>query len=352
MKREFEDYLIKFLEGFKVVRDEESSLENYIFKKSQFVRGLLDMYKATGDARYLNDAQPYMVDVLSYDARHAAEMAKNILTLNTDVIDGQLLEKIHEVSAFYKSHVRNQKSVFAKQDEFETDKEELNQFSFFDFSRVFPFLAAYENKLNGHFGYEDIYKQLFTLRQFDYCQRLSVYADVQTSIRLGDSHETIKTTIAAQALMIFTLVDTSEQMHEAIFEYYKGVRDLAKEAIVNYFELKTNAKQRVSEGTMEEIEKNLLFDMSMIPSQSLLAYGVLKAALLNIVSEKYAKIGFEIFENDMMTYLNKEKNGMLKDIDKQQFEDALGTIMSAYAMVLKLEKQGMLVVKEEMCDEV
>jgi len=363
MKKEFEAYLKKRLEDFEIIKDERLLEEEFIEETNRLVKGLLDMYEATEDECFLNYAQPHIADILSYDVSRAAGMVKNILTMNANVniIDELSIKKIHEVREFYKNHERNQYGIFKRDIEFELDEKEvvtpelkahmegLKQFSFSDLSRAFVFLAAYENKFNGHFGYEDIHKQLLALRQVNYCKRLNIYTSSQTGVSLDENHEIINATIGTQALMISTLVDTSEQIHEAIFEYYKGVRDLAKEAIVNYFELKANADQLVSDKVMHQIEKNVLFEMPMISMQALLAYGVVKAALLNIVSEKYALVGFEILKGVVTGYLNKEKNGTVERLEKHHFKASLGIIMSAYAIVLQAEKKGLLSIKEDVC---
>jgi len=181
-----------------------------------------------------------------------------------------------------------------------------------------PFYMMWETKLGKKENYADIINQFKNVRDFLFDEEKKLYYhgyDETKSMPWADAltGRSANFWLRAMGWYVLALIDTMEEMSEQIFEYYKELSILFKEAIsglLPYMDKETNLFYQVID--KPSVKGNYL----ETSGSAMIAAAILKACRLKVLlAEKYQHIGEDILNSLVDTKLIKEGDKpVLKDI--------------------------------------
>ena len=180
-----------------------------------------------------------------------------------------------------------------------------------------PFYMDYETRFHGKENYNDIINQFENVRKYLFNEEKGLYYHGFDESRLQPWAD--KTTglsqnfwLRSMGWYLMALVDTMSLMSKEIFEHYKTLEGLLKEAVkgmLPYQDKNTNLFYQLID--LPEVEGNYL----ETSGSAMIGYTLLKACRLGYISkEKYQEIGVSIL-NGLLEYKLKEVDGKLKLVD-------------------------------------
>lgn len=177
-----------------------------------------------------------------------------------------------------------------------------------------PFYMAYETKYHNKENYNDIINQFKNVRKYMYQEEKGLYYHAYDEAKIqpwADKRTGCSPNFWLRAMgwYLIALVDTMDEMAEEIYEHYRLLQGIFKEAvkgILKYQDPETKLFYQVID--KPEVEGNYL----ETSGSAMVAYAILKGCRMGILSkEKYAGIGEAILMSLHDRKL-KEEDGVLK----------------------------------------
>lgn len=329
------------------------------------VIGCKELYEATKDDKYLKVIEEYIENIIvSATSCKENEIRKiKIESINA----GKVLFYIYNITGNmkYKQAIESLMKVLkeyprTKSGNFAHDINKPDEVYLKDAYYTEPFYMAYETIFNGKGNYNDIIKQFESIRSHMFNKEKGLYVEAYdaTKSAVWANKATGMSKVfylKAMGYYLMALVDTMEAMSIEIFEHYKVLEGMLKEAVkgvLKYQDSSTKMFYQIIDG---EDGENYI----ETAGSSMIAYAILKACQMGVLSkEKYEQIGINIIEAiiaDKLLSTNEELH--LKDIgeevDLDKLTDAnnikeyyfektvtddpkgVGLFMAAYAQLIK-----------------
>jgi len=298
-KMDILNYIDKFLENYKNYQ----TYWNY--EDGCVLMGCKQLYEATGERKYFDFIINYLDPLIDNDGTiKNYEIGKqNIDSFNC----GKVLfiayqetgnEKYRKAIDFLikrlMAHPRISSGNFWHKDIYP------NQVWLDGLYMAQPFYMEYETRFNNKENYNDILNQFENVRKYMFNEEKGLYYHGYDDARIQPWAD--KATgrsknfwLRSQGWYIMSLVDTIDAMSKEIYEHYRRLCELFKEAvlgILKYQDEKTKLFYQVVDHP--EAEGNY----TETSGSAMIAYSIMKACRMGILnSEKYAGIGIEIFDS-------------------------------------------------------
>jgi len=297
-------YFDTYLESYKNYK------ENWNYEDGCVLMACKQMYEATNDDKYIQFILHYLADIVTNKGE--------IVNYNTekysidDISCGKILFFVYEKTKEEKykkafefimkrlmSHPRCACGNFWHKEIYP------NQIWLDGLYMAQPFYMEYETKYHKKENYEDIINQFRNVRKYLYndSKKLYYHAYDEAKIQPWCNKKTGCSSnfwLRSMGWYLMALIDVIDNMSEEIYEYYRELIDLFKEAIkgiLPYQDIKTGMFYQVID--QGEVEGNYL----ETSGTSMIAYAIMKGCRLQILEEeKYANIGIYAFEG-----MKKEK---------------------------------------------
>lgn len=290
----------------------------WCYEDGCLLQGALLLYKATNEKQYLEfigsylkefiaengDIKGYVKEEYNIDNINAGKVLFDMYQLTRDDKYKKAINKLYEQIL---SHPRIQQGNFWHKKRYE------NQVWLDGMYMVEPFYMRYETEFNGKKNYYDIYKHFTNVREnmFDEEKKLHYHGwDTAKKFEWADKNTGLSKNFWLRAIgwHLMAMVDTLEYMSEEIFNEYRGLQILFKEAIngiVKYQDKKSKMWYQV----VDKMEKdgNYLETSGTL----MIAYAMMKGARLGYLNEKYSIVGFEAFKGVCNKYLIEKEDGTL-----------------------------------------
>jgi len=359
----YELYFKEFLKNFTPYKG------FWCYEDGVILKGAIDLYEVTGDEFYWDFLEGYLNDFVDSDGN-----------LKGYKMDEYNIDHINPGNALFFAYEKTKDERFMKAIEKQMDQirshPRIPAGNFWHKNRyphqvwldglymALPFYTEYENKYNGHQGYEDIYTQFMNVKAVLRDEKTGLYYhayDDSKSMFWANKETGLSENfwLRAEGWLLMALVDTASKMSETIFEYYKGLKDLAKEAITDILPFQDAQTgmwwhvidQAGREGNYVEVS-----------GTAMVVYSILKGIRLNILDDSLKDVAVRAFEGILETYGYEEGgklhiggivcvaglgefDGIKRDgsyeyyISEEVVADeakAIGPLMSAYAEYLRL----------------
>lgn len=317
----------------------ENAKADWNYEDGCVLQGCVQLYKATGKACYKDFVVNYMKAFINDDGtiNHYEKEKYNIDSIHTGKVlfflyEETKEEKYRKAIEILMDQLRSQPRT--KCNNFWHKQIYPNQIWLDGLYMAQPFYMEYETKYNNKEHYSDIVSQFKNVRKFIYDEEKSLYyhAYDEAKVQVWADKETGKSPnywLRAMGWYLMALVDTMDAMSKEIFEQYKELEGIFKEAVKGILQYQDKESklfyQIIDKG---DIEGNYL----ETSGSAMAAYAIIKGCRLGILSkEKYEKTGLEIL-NSIIDNMLIEENGVLK----------LGNICSVAGLGPDEERDGSL----------
>lgn len=309
----FEQYVTSYL------ADYQNAKTDWNYEDGCVLMGAVLLYKATKNEDYKTFIVNYMENFITSEGsiKHYKKEDYNIDGINTGKILFFLYEETKEekykiaievLMEQLRSHPRTESGSFWHKLIYP------NQIWLDGLYMAQPFYMEYETKFNNKKNYNDIIDQFKNVRKFLYNDDKKLYYHGYDEARIqpwADKETGLSSNfwIRAMGWYLMALVDTIDEISEEIFEQYKLLVDLFKEAISGILIY----QDQDSKLFYQVIDKGNIDNNYLETSGSaMVAYAILKACRLGILQkEKYQEIGEKIVESLVDNKL-VEVDGVLK----------------------------------------
>ncbi len=288
--RQYIEYCLKHFKGYK---------ENWNYEDGCILTGCAQLYEATGDQRFQKLVLEYLKNFIREDGTIAnyEEEKYNIDSINS----GKVLfaaygwtgeEKYRRAIEVLMNQLRHQPRT--KCGSFWHKKIYPNQIWLDGLYMAQPFYMAYETRLGKKENYNDIVRQFKNVRQYLYDQQKGLYYHAYDEAReLFWADKTTGTSpnfwLRSMGWYLMALVDVMSEMDETIFEQYKVLEDLLREAvrgILQYQDKESSLFYQVIDRA--DAEGNYL----ETSGSAMIGYAILKGCRLGaLLKEKYQPVG-------------------------------------------------------------
>ena len=362
MLSKYEPYFKEFLKNFTPYKG------SWCYEDGVILKGAIDLYTVTGAACYWHFLEGYLNDFVDSDGHLKGYTMNeyNIDHLNSgkalffayeQTKDERFMKAIEKQMDQIRSHPRIPAGNFWHKRRYP------HQVWLDGLYMALPFYTEYERKYHGHQAYEDIYKQFMNVRAIlkDEATGLYYHAyDDSKSVFWADPETGLSENfwLRAEGWLLMALVDTVDQMSETIFEYHKGLKDLAKEAVIDllpFQDEKTGMWWHVID------QGGRAGNYVEVSGTAMVVYAILKGIRLHFLNESLKAVAIRAFEGILKTYGYEEAgkfhiggtvcvaglgefDGVRRDgtyayyISERVVADeakAIGPLMSAYAEYLR-----------------
>lgn len=278
------------------------------------ITAVLAMYKITGNIKYLNFADNFMSgfvkenEILTYDIKEYnldnINPAKNLFELYNYTKKEKYLNAIKLVRSQLDTMPR------IKQGNFWHKKIYPNQVWLDGLYMAQPFYMQYETQLNDKKGCLDSFKQFCVVRNRMRDEKTGLYYhgyDESCQMYWADKKTGCSPNFWLRAVGWFTiaLVDTIEVMDEQMYYEYRTLRNQLRELINDL--LKYQAEYGMFYQIIDKADEPKNYKETS--GTAIIAYGILKAVRLGILSEEYAKYGEKAFWGIVERYLKFDNDG-------------------------------------------
>lgn len=309
----FEQYVTSYLNNYK------NAKTDWNYEDGCVLVGSIQLYQVTNNPFYKDFIIQYMKDFINEDGsiNHFNKEQYNIDSINTGKVLFFLYEETKEekyrkaidvIMDQLKTHPRTKSNNFWHKNIYP------NQIWLDGLYMAQPFYMAYETKYNNKENYNDIISQFSNVRKFLYNEEKMLYYHGYDEARIqpwADKETGLSKNFWLRAMgwYLMAIVDTMDEMSEEIFEHYKTLEGLFKEAITGILKYQDNESKLFYQ----------IIDRSDVPNNyletsgsAMVAYAILKGCRMGILQkEKYQSIGDEI----VFSLLNNkliEEDGILK----------------------------------------
>lgn len=309
----FEQYVEHYLTHYQNAKTE------WNYEDGCVLMGCVQLYKATGDEKYKNFVVEYMKKFINEDGTiaHYEKEKYNIDSIHTGKVlfflyDETKEEKYRKAIEILMDQLRSHPRT--KCNNFWHKKIYPNQIWLDGLYMAQPFYMEYETKYENKEHYDDIVNQFRNVRKYIYDEEKKLYyhAYDETKSMIWADKETGKSPnfwLRAMGWYLMALIDTMDVMSEEIFEHYKALEVIFKEAvsgILQYQDKESKLFYQIIDKA--DIEGNYL----ETSGSSMVAYAILKACRMGVLnSEKYAGIGMGIIDS-LVNNMLIEEDGILK----------------------------------------
>lgn len=174
---------------------------------------------------------------------------------------------------------------------------------------VEPFYMRYETEFNGKKNYYDIYKHFTNVREnmFNEDKQLHYHGwDTAKKLEWADKQTGLSKNFWLRAIgwHLMAMVDTLEYMSEEIFDEYRGLQILFKEAINGVVKYQDEQSKMWYQVVDKMEEKGNYLETS---GTLMIVYAMMKGARLGYLNEKYSTIGYEAFKGVCEKYLHEDE---------------------------------------------
>ena len=365
MLNKYEPYFKDFLKNFTPYQG------FWCYEDGVILKGAVDLYEVTGDEFYWDFLEKYLYDFVDvegnlkgykmdeYNIDHI-NPGKALFFAFEKTKDERFMKAIEKQMDQVRSHPRIPAGNFWHKNRYP------HQVWLDGLYMALPFYTEYENKYNGHKGYEDIYNQFISVRDTLRDAQTGLYYhayDDSKSMFWADSETGLSANfwLRAQGWLLMALVDVIDKMSETIFEYYKGLIDLAKATINDILPFQDEETgmwwhvidQGGREGNYVEVS-----------GSAMVVYAILKGIRLNILDDSLKDVAIRAFEGILKTHGYEEDgklhiggivcvaglgefDGIKRDGSYEYYiseavvadeAKAIGPLMSAYAEYLRIIK--------------
>ncbi len=293
--------------------------DHWNYEDGCVLTGCVQLYRAARDDFYKNFVINYMEGFLKEDGsiKTFEKNSYNIDSINAGKVLFFLYEEtknekyrlaIDTVMDQLKTHPRTQCGNFWHKNIYP------NQIWLDGLYMAQPFYMEYETKFNHKEGYPDIINQFKNVRKYLYNEEKGLYYHAFDEARIQSWAD--KTTgcspnfwLRSMGWYLMALVDTIDAMSIEIFEQYKTLCELYKEAINGILRYQDKEKKLFYQVIDRADVKENYLETS---GTAMIAYSILKACRLGILQkEKYQQTGAEILEQLEEQKLT-EIDGMLR----------------------------------------
>lgn len=311
MISKYEAYFKDFLKNFTPYKG------FWCYEDGVILKGAVDLYEVTGDEFYWKFLEDYLNEFVDADGnlKGYTQDEYNIDHLNSGKVlffaydktkDDRFMKALEIQMDQVRTHPRIPVGNFWHKNRYP------HQVWLDGLYMALPFYTEYENKYNGHIGYEDIYNQFMNVKNILRDEKTGLYYhayDDSKSMFWANPETGLSENfwLRAQGWLLMALVDTVDKMSETISEYYKGLIDFAKEAITDILPFQDEETgmwwhvidQQNREGNYVETS-----------GTAMVIYSILKGIRLNILDESLRGVALRAFEGILKRY-GYEENGKL-----------------------------------------
>jgi len=365
MLTKYESYFKEFLNDFTPYQG------HWCYEDGVILKGAIDLYEATGDEFYWKFLQSYLDEFVDADGnlKGYTPTEYNIDHLNPGKAlffayektkDERFMKAIEKQMDQVRNHPRIPAGNFWHKNRYP------HQVWLDGLYMALPFYTEYENKCNAHQEYEDIYRQFINVQKILRDAKTGLYFhayDDSKSMFWADKTTGLSPNfwLRAQGWWLMALVDTIDKMDETIFEYYKGLKDLAKVAIRDVLPFQ-DAKTKMWWHVIDQGER--AGNYVETSGTAMIIYAILKGIRLNILDESRVQTASAALEGILKTHGVEtagklqiggvvcvaglgEFAGIRRDGSYEYYlseavvadeAKAVGPLMSAYAEYLKIVK--------------
>lgn len=272
---------------------------------------LLNMYKVTAEKDYFD----FVVNYLDYYLEESKPLGYTFDSFNLDNInEGKVLIELYEATSNkkYKDTIellykQVQEQPRTKEGNFWHKQIYPNQVWLDGLYMVMPFYMAYETKYNSLSKYQDIYTQITNVRSLMFDEEKKLYYhgyDSSKTVFWASKETGLSKNHWLRSIGWFAaaMVDTLEEMNEAMFFEYRAIQTQLKELIDGMLPYLSEEHMWYQVVDQPDLEGNYL----ETSGSAMLAYTILKAVRLNLLSERYFEVGKKVFEGIKREYLKME----------------------------------------------
>ncbi|TAH67122.1 MAG: glycosyl hydrolase family 88 [Anaerolineaceae bacterium] len=295
------DGVSKFIKGYL---DRYRNFKDYWnYEDGCILMGCVQLFKATGDAYYKEFVIRYMEDLIHVDGKisNYKKEEYNIDSINA----GKVLFFLYEETG----DERYRLAIDTLMDQLATHprtgcgnfwhkKIYPNQIWLDGLYMAQPFYMAYETKFNQKQGYNDIIKQFDNVRKYMYNEEKGLYyhAFDEAKIQHWANKETGLSAnfwLRSMGWYLMALIDTIDEISIEIFEHYKGLEALFKEAVKGILQYQDKNESKLFYQVIDRAD--IYGNYLETSGTAMIAYSILKGCQVGVLSkEKYQKVGEEI----------------------------------------------------------
>lgn len=312
LKEKCEKYVAEYLNEYEPYKGK------WCYEDGCLLQGAMLLYKVTNEKRYLDFILAYLNEFIGENGeiKGYSKEEYNIDNINA----GKILFDIYKITKEEKykkaieilydqilTHPRVEQGNFWHKKRYE------NQVWLDGMYMVEPFYMRYETEFNGKKNYYDIYKHFTNVRDnmFNEKKQLHYHGwDTAKKLEWADKQTGLSKNFWLRAIgwHLMAMVDTLEYMSEEIFDEYRGLQILFKEAINGVVKYQDEQSKMWYQVVDKMEEKGNYLETS---GTLMIAYAMMKGARLGYLNEKYSTIGYEAFKGVCEKYLHENEEGKL-----------------------------------------
>ncbi len=297
----------------------QGEMKKWNYEDGCVLMGCVLLYQATGDEKYQEFVLKYLNEYITNEGtiKYYEEEKYNIDSINT----GKVLFHAYEWTGREKYRkaievLMNQlrKHPRTKSGNFWHKMIYPNQVWLDGLYMAQPFYMMYETQYNKKENYSDIIEQFKNVRKYLYNEEKELYyhAYDQSKELFWADKETGQSPnfwLRSMGWYLMALIDVMDEMEESIFEHYKTLEDLFREAIkgiLKYQDPKSKLFYQVIDRA--DIKDNYL----ETSGSAMIGYSILKACRKGVLlKEKYQEMG-EAIVDSLTENMLIEEDGTLK----------------------------------------
>jgi unsaturated rhamnogalacturonyl hydrolase len=295
-------------------QNDEKAHTKWKYEDGCVLSGCEQLYKVTGEDEYKKTIIDYMNFYINNDGTINTYDLKNynidninsgklLFFLYDETGDEKYRKAIDTLMMQLKSHPRTKSNNFWHKNIYP------NQIWLDGLYMAQPFYMAYETRYNKKENYNDIINQFKNVRKyiFNEDKQLYYHAYDEAKIQNWANKETGQSPnywIRAMGWYLMALIDAMDVMSKEIFEHYKALEGLFKEAIRGILKYQDHESKLFYQLIDKpDLEGNYL----ETSGSSMIAYAILKGCRLGVLqNEKYLLKGLEILEGITTNKLIKD----------------------------------------------
>lgn len=307
-----EKYIDEYLKDYSPYKGK------WCYEDGCLLQGSMLLYKATEDEKYLKFILNYLNEFIKDDGSikgytkeeynidniNAGKILFDIYQLTKDEKYRAAIEILHEQIL---THPRVEQGNFWHKKRYE------NQVWLDGMYMVEPFYTRYETEFNNKKNYGDIYKHFTNVRENMFNEEKGLHYhgwDTAKKLAWADKETGLSKNFWLRAIgwHLMAMVDTLEFMSEEIFNEYRGLQILLKEAIHGIAKYQDKNSSMWYQVVDRVGDKGNYLETS---GTLMVAYTMMKGARLGFLNEKYRELGYKAFKGVCNEYLKEDENGEL-----------------------------------------
>ena len=301
--------------NIEVIRQGKKLGWNYI--DGCMMTSLMELYKTTGKDKYFNFVKKYIDfyvhedgTILGYEPEKYStddvSETRVLFDLYAITKEEKYKKAIDYVFTQVKTHPRT------KEGNFWHKKIYPNQVWLDGLYMMQPFYTRYQTQFN-KMDYSDIVNQFKNVRKLMFDEKAKLYYhgyDSSKTMFWADKKTGLSKNFWLRSIGWFavSIVDVCDYMDQQMYDEYNTVKSLLKELVDGLLQY-------------QDKESHMFYQVPNFPGREgnyletsgsvMIAYAILKGVRLNILPERYQKIGIDIFNGTCDKYLSEKPDGDL-----------------------------------------